>query len=377
MKKMKLAIVTVFLMSLALFGCSILTNVETSTPQKDAGFDSVTTMEVEKTDSAAGQGLLIGEKVITTIYLSYETLEYEKSIDYLNDVVAKYNAYIEYSYEYKGENGTYSPTATSGNFRQGDYTIRIPNESVDSFMTDLQGNLGTKISEQVGNQDVTQTYKDTETRISVLQRKEDRLLALLEQAETIEQILAIEDSLSATISEREVLQSELDNMDDLMDYTALYLTVYERSRITTDRGGSIPFWGRVKDAFLDAIYAFYYWIQDAAIWLIYVLPFVASVFLLLLLYWFIKKMFFKTHWGKQRKERQLNEKKIIEERRKERFTQTHPKKRAAGKAPESQTDKPAPTETSKEAIEKVLPPENEAKTEIPEGQSSEGNKMEE
>lgn len=371
-KRAKLFIV--FLLSLTLFGCSLWTNVTTNTTQDMAGVDNVTTMEVAKTGSAAGQGLLIGEKVITTINLSYETLEYEASIAYLNQVVEKYGAYIEYSYEYSGDNGIYNPAATSTNYRQGSYTIRIPNASVNQFMQDLEGDLGTKISEQIGNQDVTQSYKDTETRISVLQRKEERLLALLDQAETVDQILAIEDSLSATISEREVLQSELDNMDALIDYTALYLTVTERSRISTNRGGSVPFWGRVKEAFLDSVYAFYYWIQDAAIGLIYALPYIVATLGLILLFWLIKKIFFKTRWGKKRIERQLQEKKMIEDRRKERFVRTHPKKTDARNAANKPAEKP--TEPLKEEMRQDTLTGSEVKTESPAEQPTEEDKTE-
>ena len=324
MKNLKLLILS--LLSFSLVGCSFLTTEETSVSQQDAaGVDNVTT-EIAKSDGAVGSGLLIGEKVVTTVNISYETLKYDDSIAYLKEIVGKYGAYVEYSYESSGGDMIYTPSSLTQNYRQGSYTIRIPKDSVTAFLDDLEGGLGTKISEQQGNQDVTQHYEDTATRISVLQRKEERLLALLEQAVTVEEILAIEDNLSAAIAEREVLQSELDNIDDLVDYTALYLTVSERSRISNNQGGSTPFWDRVKDAFIDSLYSFYYWLQDAAIWFIYALPFFVAVLLLLLLLWAIKKMFGKTIWGKQRAEKQLQEKKQIEERRKERFERTHPRK---------------------------------------------------
>lgn len=324
MKKLKLLILS--LLSFSLVGCSFLTTEETSVSQQDAaGVDNVTT-EISKSDGAEGTGLLIGEKVVTTVHLSYETLKYDDSIAYLKEIVGKYGAYVEYSYESSGGDMIYTTSSLGQNYRQGSYTIRIPKDSVTAFLDDLEGGLGTKTSEQQGNEDVTQYYEDTATRISVLQSKEERLLTLLEQAETVEEILAIEDNLSAAIAEREVLQSELDNIDDLIDYTALYLTVSERSRISNNQGGSTPFWDRVKDAFIDSLYSFYYWLQDAAIWFIYAMPFFVAVLLLLLLLWAIKKLFGKTIWGKQRVEKQLQERKQIEERRKERFERTHPRK---------------------------------------------------
>nr|WP_319217416.1 DUF4349 domain-containing protein [uncultured Trichococcus sp.] len=368
MKKLK--IWGLSLLSFCLVGCSFLTTEKTSVSQQDAaGVDYLTT-EISKMDGEVGSGLLIGEKVVTTVRLSYETLKYDDSIAYLKEIVGKYGAYVEYSYESSGGDMIYTPSSLTQNYRQGSYTIRIPKDSVTAFLDDLEGGLGTKISEQQGNEDVMQYYEDTATRISVLQRKEERLLALLEQAETVEEILAIEDSLSAAISEREVLQAELDNIDDLIDYTALYLTVSERSRISNNRGGSTPFWERVKDAFIDSVYAFYYWLQDAAIWFIYALPFFVAVLLLLLLVWAIKKLFSKTVWGKQRAEKQLKERKQIEERRKERFERSHPRKSGgANVASKATVTPPAKTSSTPQPPIPPIPPTE--KTEQPESKPKE------
>jgi len=134
-----------------------------------------------------------------------------------------------------------------------------------------------KIGEQIGSEDVTQTYRDTETRINVLNQKEKRLNELMEEAETIDQILQIEDNLSQTIAEREILQSQLDGIDNLIDYTTVHLHLVERQRVSNGRNETLPFWGRAKEAVLDSLYSFYYWVQDAAIWIIYALPFIVII----------------------------------------------------------------------------------------------------
>ncbi|MPM61092.1 hypothetical protein SDC9_107946 [bioreactor metagenome] len=164
----------------------------------------------------------------------------------------------------------------------------------------------------------------------------------------------------------------MDNIDDLVDYTALYLTVSERSRISNNQGGSTPFWDRVKDAFIDSLYSFYYWLQDAAIWFIYALPFFVAVLLLLLLLWAIKKLFGKTIWGKQRAERQLQERKQIEERRKERFERTHPRKPGGTTVASKPTVTPpaSPADAVSSIPETPKAKSDEAKTTTPEA----GNK---
>ena len=227
------------------------------------------------TDVAVENGL-IGEKVITTINLDYETLSFDASHQHVMDSVKGVDAYIEYSNQ-----SSYSPGGTLGGearqYRRIDFTIRVASNQVNDFLEALDGMDAVKTGEQIGSEDVTRTYRDTETRIGVLNQKEKRLNELMEQAETIEQILQIEDNLSQTIAEREILQSQLDDIDSLIDYTTVELHLTERQRISNGRNESLSFWGRAKEAILDSLYSFYYWIQDAGIWLIYALPYIVII----------------------------------------------------------------------------------------------------
>lgn len=242
-------------------------------------------------DSAVEDGL-IGEKVITTINLDYETLSFEDSHQHVMESIKSVDAYIEYSNQ-----SSYSPGGMMGGearqYRRIDFTIRVASDQVNDLLEALDGMDAVKIGEQIGSEDVTKTYRDTETRIGVLNQKEKRLNELMEQAETIDQILLIEDNLSQTISEREILQSQLDDIDSLIDYTTVQLHLTERQRISNGRNESLSFWGRAKEAVLDSLFSFYYWIQDAGIWLIYALPYVVIVILVALLVRYGRKSILK------------------------------------------------------------------------------------
>ncbi|MGP6139986.1 MULTISPECIES: DUF4349 domain-containing protein [unclassified Jeotgalibaca] len=277
------------LVSFILIGCS--TNQEDNM-QSDGG---LSTGDSDMRDEAAVTGQsdaieegLIGEKVITTIYLEYETLLYEESREHILETVREQNAYVEYSYE-----SQYTPAGSFGadpkKFRRVDYTVRVPKENLELFMDALMGMDAEKISEQIGSEDATKNYRDTESRIRVLNQKETRLNELLEQAETIEQILQIEDNLSQTIAEREILQSQLDQIDDLIDYTAVHVQLLERQRISNTRNQSQSFWERIREALLDSLYSFYYWVQDAAIWLIYAIPYIVIIVLITMVIILIRK----------------------------------------------------------------------------------------
>lgn len=235
---------------------------------------------------------LIGEKVVQTVEVAYETLDFSGMTTQVTELVEKHEAYVEHSYETSyTPSGNFTPGDTNRQYRQISYTFRVPTDALDAFLEDLEGTEAVKTSERIGTEDVTQDYRDTETRIRVLQTKEERLNTLLEQAETVEEILLIEDQLSDAIAERESLQARLDSYDRLIDYTAVYVTVTERPRIANTRGEGLSFWQRAKEAFVDSVFAFYYWIQDALIWLIYAVPFLLVIGLVVWLAIFLKRRY--------------------------------------------------------------------------------------
>jgi hypothetical protein len=250
--------------------------------------DSASTDSVEEV-TPEEEANLIGEKVIRTASLEYETLEFQQSLRHLSNTVDEFGGYIEYSNE-----SSYPPTSGYGEnisqeYRQMDATIRVPAEELRAFLNALEGLEGYKVSEQVGSEDITQMYRDLEARIGVLVNKEERLNSLLEQAESIEDIIEIENSLSDTIQERESLQSQMDSYDHVIDYATVYFMLIERPRIASSRGEGLSFRERVQEALMNSIYAFYYWLQDLFIWLIYALPYLIVLAIIILIGWRVRK----------------------------------------------------------------------------------------
>lgn len=256
----------------------------------EAAEDASVEEEMGEADVADGQGSqLIGDKVIRRVQLEYETLNFQETTSFVLDTVSDYDGYIEYSNESSYSPSGITPRDQSRQYRRVNYLFRIPTDALNDFLDDLDGMDAYKLSENIGTEDVTQTYRDTESRIQVLENKEARLNELLERAETIEDIIQIENSLSETIAERESLQSRLETFDDLIDYTEVHLSVTERPRIANTREDGLSFIARIREAFVDSFYAFYYFIQDAFIWLIYAIPFILILALLIGIGFYIRK----------------------------------------------------------------------------------------
>ena len=74
---------------------------------------------------------------------------------------------------------------------------------------------------------MSQAYYDTETRLAAQRTKQERLLDLLAQADTMESIIELENALSETEYEIQSLTTDLEHYDDLIDYATVDLYLAE------------------------------------------------------------------------------------------------------------------------------------------------------
>jgi hypothetical protein len=89
-------------------------------------------------------------------------------------------------------------------------TIRVPAERFEEVMDRLRGLAVRVSSEQVNSQDVTEEFVDVDARLRNLRATEERYLALLQQARTVEDILKVEQQLSNVRGQIEQLQGRLE-----------------------------------------------------------------------------------------------------------------------------------------------------------------------
>ena len=206
------------------------------------------------------------EKVITTIDLEFETTEFDQTTDELTKLVEKYRAYIENS------NMSYNQYYNNKSYKYGSYVIRVPKDDVISFKTELNG-IGNMISESTSKEDVTKQYRDTESRLKVITTKEERILALLEKAEKIEDIITLENQLTEIIYEKENLQSRLMNIDDKVDFSTLRINIQEVEKLRNTETVETTFGTKIKNAIEDSLFGFKNGLQNMFIGFIYVAPF--------------------------------------------------------------------------------------------------------
>jgi hypothetical protein len=116
----------------------------------------------------------------------------------------------------------------SQQYRDGDdvvatITYRIPADRWEDALDKLRG-LGTEVGEQTGSDDVTGQLVDLEARIRNLKASETALVAHLEAATRIDDVLEIESRLSDVRGQIEQLAAQQARLDDQVAYATLTVT---------------------------------------------------------------------------------------------------------------------------------------------------------
>ncbi len=178
----------------------------------DYDYDSRSEGAEEVTDTS--------RKLITTVNLDTETEDLEKSVALVENKVKALGGYIESSNIYNG-------TSYSGkSSRSASITARIPAANLDAFIDTVE--TGTNITRKTVNvDDVTLSYVDTESRKNSLRTEEKRLLDIMESAETVEDLITIEDKLADVRYELESIESQLRSYDNKIDYSTVYMSIDE------------------------------------------------------------------------------------------------------------------------------------------------------
>lgn len=190
--------------------------IEEQKSYDDAGNDSTQASDLQEDKTAKAQQATKNDKkkIIKRYEYSYETETFDNAFGYLKQQIDAYDGYISSSEIY----GTSSRTLY--------LTARIPADVSEQFVEQL-GNLGTVISQSQSAEDITLQYADTQSRIESLRTEQKRLLALLDKADTLEDIITLENRLTDVRYELENYESQRKLYDDLVDYSTITISLNE------------------------------------------------------------------------------------------------------------------------------------------------------
>lgn len=212
--------------------------------------------------AGAAAGAYADAKLIQRADYEVQTTDYPAAETALEALVERCGGYFEYQ---ETSGGGYYESAAR---RWGSFTIRVPKEQYDTF-TGSVGGVGHVVSQSGSAEDVGQTYYDIELRLQTQRTKQERLLALLEKAATMEDIISLENALSETEYQIEQYTSDLKRYDSLIDFATIELRLTEVARISDEPGEVAPLGTRVASAFGEGLHSFGDGLGNLAVWLAY------------------------------------------------------------------------------------------------------------
>ncbi len=121
-------------------------------------------------------------------------------------------------------------------------TVRIPADEVTETIEEM-GEVGEVKNVSLTSDDVTQYGRDLDARISALEASTDRLLELMEEADSSEALIDAENALSERQADLEALRSEREYLSDQVAMSTLTVSLTAESTADFEAGG---FLGGIK-----------------------------------------------------------------------------------------------------------------------------------
>ena len=218
--------------------------------------------------SSSSDAALTDRKLIKTVELTTETEDLDQLLGIITARVAELGGYVENQRVYNGS------AYASYRSRSATMTIRIPADRLEDFVDHVAEKTNI-VSRYAYIDDVTLTYVATESRVEALQAEHDRLLELMEKAETMSDLLEVEARLTDVRYELENVTSQLNVLKNQVSYGTVRLNVDEVVEYTPVEEET--FWQRVSGGFMDSLEGIGDGIVEATVFVLANLPYLLII----------------------------------------------------------------------------------------------------
>jgi hypothetical protein len=209
------------------------------------------------------------DKIIYTANVDLETLEFEETVAALYKLIEANGAFIEtssvsgtnYNAKYYGYNS----------YRTAYFTIRVPKENF-AGLTGSLSSIGNVTQSRTSADNITASFLDTESRLKAYRTEESNLLDMMEKADTVEDMITIQDRLSWVRYEIESLTSQLNNWQRRVDYSTLNLNVTEVKEYTEEPVEEKTFGEEIRDGFNSSVKWLKQALRDIVVFVVSALP---------------------------------------------------------------------------------------------------------
>jgi hypothetical protein len=181
----------------------------------------------------------LGNRIVRTANVDLEVGEGElnKVVNEATDVVVRAKGI------YVGS----STAVPAGEPASGQVTFRVPVDAFEPVLRQLKG-LGTYRGEESSTNDVTTQYVDLSGQLAAWRAQERVYLRLLDRAESVTDVIAVQNQLQQVQSNIERLQGQLKHLEDQSSFSTIVLRLTEPGA-----GGPAVPQGRLARAWATAV----------------------------------------------------------------------------------------------------------------------------
>lgn len=229
-------------------------------------------LSVNQSASAGGSAETPSQKPSKIIYsanVRVETTDFDGTLSALDQLVEEYGGWIESS----SVNGTNYADRSRGSVsrRSASYTLRIPSDRFQELMSSLSA-LGNIPFSHIYTENVTAQYYDVQARLVAYTAQEQRLLEMMEMAETVEDVILLEDRLTEVRYQIEALQSTLNNWDRQVSFSSVYLDISEVQEYSPEPQVQPSYGQQLLSALQDGLHDAGAFFKGLLLWLTGALP---------------------------------------------------------------------------------------------------------
>lgn len=212
--------------------------------------------------AAGGDGAAI---VLQTASVSLTSGTFDADVAQIEALLSRTGGWMAY----RSISGT-APSAGDDRGRWASLDMRVPTHALDAFLSEVEA-VGQLTGSDRSAEDISDRYQDTQGRLAMYKAQRDRLLALMEEAQDMEDILSIEARLSEVQYELESLQGRLNSWDSRANYASVQVWVEEA--VPSQASPDLPFPQRLRLAVSSSLRAARGFLADALVFLIMAAPY--------------------------------------------------------------------------------------------------------
>lgn len=200
----------------------------------------------EKDGTNYNPAAITDRMIIYNAYLTIVVDDVSAAIDQITDLAKNYGGFVVNSNLSEDQNRLYAYIS-----------FRVLSTNFDDTVQALHNIAIDVKSEQTTGQDVTEEYTDLASKLRNLEASEAQLLALMEKAGSIEEILAVQKELVSTREDIEITKGRMQYLEQSADL-ALFTVTLEQSKLVVDfyadtrtinAGNSVQFFPNISGGF--------------------------------------------------------------------------------------------------------------------------------